>query len=61
MYCCHIFFSSRPLPIQAKIVEAMQGLNFIAAFAVEGEQNAVDHCGNDGKCNFYTIHCASLL
>ena len=27
-----------------------QGLNFIAAIAVEGEQNAVNHCGND--CNF---------
>ena len=26
-----------------------QGLNFIAAIAVEGEQNAVDHCGNDGN------------
>jgi hypothetical protein len=27
----------------------MQGSNFIAAIAVEGEQNAVDHCGNDGN------------
>jgi hypothetical protein len=26
-----------------------QGLNFIAAIAVEGEQTAVDHCGNDGN------------
>jgi hypothetical protein len=26
-----------------------QGLNFIAAIAVEGEQNAVDYCGNDGN------------
>ena len=29
-----------------------QGLNFIAAIAavaVEGEQNAEDHCGNDGN------------
>jgi hypothetical protein len=29
-----------------------EGLNFIAeiaAIAVEGEQNAVDHCGNDGN------------
>jgi hypothetical protein len=26
-----------------------QGLNFIVAIAVEGEQNAVDHCGNDGN------------
>jgi hypothetical protein len=24
-------------------------LNFIAAIAVEGEQNAVDHCGNDSN------------
>jgi hypothetical protein len=28
---------------------AHQGSNFIAAIAVEGEQNAVDHCGNDGN------------
>jgi hypothetical protein len=30
----------------------VQGSNFIAAIAaiaVEGEQNAVDHCGNDGN------------
>jgi hypothetical protein len=26
-----------------------QGSNFIAAIAVEGEQNAVDHCANDGN------------
>jgi hypothetical protein len=26
-----------------------QGSNFIAAIAVEREQNAVDHCGNDGN------------
>jgi hypothetical protein len=26
-----------------------QGSNFIAAIVVEGEQNAVDHCGNDGN------------
>jgi hypothetical protein len=26
-----------------------QGSNFIAAIAVEGEHNAVDHCGNDGN------------
>jgi hypothetical protein len=26
-----------------------QGSNFIAVIAVEGEQNAVDHCGNDGN------------
>ena len=28
---------------------SIQGSNFIAAIAVEGEQNAVDHCGNDGN------------
>ena len=28
---------------------ADQGSNFIAAIAVEGEQNAVDHCGKDGN------------
>ena len=28
-------------------ITLVQGLNFIAAIAVEGEQNAVDHCGND--------------
>jgi hypothetical protein len=43
-----------------------QGLNFIAAIAVEGEQNAVDHCGNDGNflpysVIFYIIHCALLF
>ena len=27
----------------------IQGSNFIAAIAVEGEQNAVDHCGNDSN------------
>jgi hypothetical protein len=32
-----------------------QGLNFIAAIAVEGEQNAVDHCGNDGNFLPYSI------
>jgi hypothetical protein len=26
-----------------------QGWNFIAAIAVEGEQNAVDYCGNDSN------------
>ena len=26
-----------------------QGSNFIAAIAVEGELNAVDHCDNDGN------------
>jgi hypothetical protein len=29
--------------------QAVQGSNFIAAIALEGEQNAVDHCGNDGN------------
>ena len=30
--------------------------NFIAAIAVEGEQNAVDHCGNDGNFLPYSLH-----
>jgi hypothetical protein len=30
-------------------LDCYQGSNFIAAIAVEGEQNAVDHCGNDGN------------
>jgi hypothetical protein len=30
-------------------IAAHQGSNFIAAIAVEGEQNAVDHCGNDSN------------
>jgi hypothetical protein len=34
---------------------ADQGLNFIAAIAVEGEQNAVDHCGNDGNFLPYSV------
>jgi hypothetical protein len=40
-----------------------QGLNFIAAIAVEGEQNAGDYCGNGGNflpCNvifiLFTVH-----
>jgi hypothetical protein len=32
-----------------------QGLNFIAAIAVEGEQNAVDYCGNDGNFLPYSV------
>ena len=31
-----------------------QGSNFIAA-TVEGEQNAVDHCGNDGNFLPYIV------
>jgi hypothetical protein len=43
-----------------------QGLNFIAAIAVEGEQNAVDYCGHDGNflpysVIFFTIHFALLF
>jgi hypothetical protein len=30
-------------------VHPPQGSNFIAAIAVEEEENAVDHCGNDGN------------
>jgi hypothetical protein len=39
-----------------------QGSNFIAAIAaiaVEGEQNAVDHCGNDG--NFFPYSAIFIL
>jgi hypothetical protein len=36
-----------------------QGLNYIAAIAVEGEQNAVDHCGND--CNFLPYSVIFIL
>jgi hypothetical protein len=32
----------------------LQGLNFITAIAVEGEQNAVDYCGNDGT-EFFAV------
>ena len=32
-----------------------QGLNFIAAIAVEGEQNAVDYCGNDSNFLPYSV------
>ena len=32
-----------------------QGLNLIAAIAVEGEQNDVDHCGNDGNFLPYSL------
>jgi hypothetical protein len=35
-----------------------QGLNFIVAIMVidvEGEQNAVDHCGNDGNFLPYSV------
>ena len=37
----------------------LQGSNFIAAIAVEGEHNAVDHCGNDG--NFLTYSAIFIL
>jgi hypothetical protein len=36
-----------------------QGLNFIAAIAAEGEQNAVDHCCNDG--NFLPYRLTFIL
>jgi hypothetical protein len=35
--------------------QSRQGLNFIAAIAVEGDQNAVDHCGNDGNFLWYSV------
>jgi hypothetical protein len=31
------------------LLNASQGSDFIAAIAVEGEQNAVDHCGSDSN------------
>ena len=31
-----------------------QGSNFIVAIAVEGEQNAVDDCGNNGNFLLYS-------
>jgi hypothetical protein len=45
---------------------ALQGSNFIAAIAVEGEQNGVDHCDNDGNFLPYSpififLHCALLF
>jgi hypothetical protein len=44
---------SRRCLLEIKILHHVhQGSNFIAAIAaiaVEGEQNAVDHCGNDGN------------
>jgi hypothetical protein len=42
----------RGLGVDIYNVGDWQGSNFIAAIAaiaVEGEQNAVDHCGNDGN------------
>ena len=33
----------------------IQGLNFIATIAVEGEQNVVDHCGNNGNFLPYSV------
>jgi hypothetical protein len=41
-----------------KIKNMIQGTNFIAAveaIAVEGEQNAVDHCGSDGNFLPYIV------
>jgi hypothetical protein len=37
------------------LMSVYQGLNFIAAIAVEGEQNAVDYCGNDGNFLPYSV------
>ena len=37
------------------VSDQWQGLNFIAAIAVEGEQNAVDYCGNDGNFLLYSV------
>jgi hypothetical protein len=44
-----LLFSSLPIKYYA-----YQGSNFIAAIAVEGAQNAVDHCGNDGNFLLYS-------
>ena len=42
------------LPFTDLLLTTNQGSNFIAAIAVEGEQNAVDHCGNDGDFLLYS-------
>jgi hypothetical protein len=59
-----VLLGLKPLALRAR--DFKSGLEFYrgnAAIAVEGEQNAVDHCGNHGNLlpycaiNFYTIHC----
>ena len=45
-------FTKTYKPVNVESETYNQGSNFIAAIAaiaVEGEQNAVDHCGNDGN------------
>jgi hypothetical protein len=49
--CCAVIYE---VAKQGELVSRglLQGSNFIAAIAaiaLEGEQNAVDHCGNDGN------------
>ena len=41
--------------IQYVNMATCQGLNFIAAIAIEGEQNAVVYCGNDCKFLLYSV------
>jgi hypothetical protein len=41
--------------ISSKLFSLEQGLNFIAAIAVEGEQNTVDYCGNYGNFLPYSV------
>jgi hypothetical protein len=48
-------------PIEATLIKLIcplwwsQGLNFIVAIALEGEQNAVDYCSNDGNFLPYSV------
>jgi hypothetical protein len=53
--CIIIYLIDRSSKINKWCFAWIQGLNFIAAIAVEGEQNAVDHCGNDGNFLSYSI------
>ena len=43
------FFYEKICSLLARRRGSQQGSNFIAVIAVEGEQNAVDHCDNDGN------------
>jgi hypothetical protein len=47
--------SRRELSTGTKNIDVNQGSNFIAAIAIEGEQNAVDYCGNDGNFLPYIV------
>jgi hypothetical protein len=50
-----VFIRAKNLNYNSPSLPPNQGLNFIAAIAVEGEQNAVDHCGNDSNFLPYII------